>query len=176
MPPPDPLSRTDLVAALPRLRRYARVLTGDLVRADDLVLETLESARGSRQTLPQSSSPRTGLFALMHCLHRDGASPRDSWGRRSSRLFDEPADDSENPRGTVDSGHPDADDLLTRMMRMPLDEREVLVLVAVEGLSYAEIATLLGVPIGTVMATLARARETMHHLTAKPSPRRQPTR
>jgi RNA polymerase sigma-70 factor (ECF subfamily) len=149
MPTPDPLSRTDLVAALPRLRRYARVLTGDLVRADDLVLETLESARGSRQTLPQTSSLRAALFALMHCLHRDGESP---------------------PRRAVDSGHPDADDLLTRMMRMPQDEREVLVLVAVEGLSYTEIAALLGVPIGTVMATLARARETMCQLTRAQRP------
>jgi len=149
MPTSDPLSRTDLVAALPRLRRYARVLTGDLARADDLVLETLESARGSRQTLPQSSSLRAGLFALMHCLHRDGGSL---------------------PRVAVDSGHPDADDLLARMMRMPQDEREVLLLVAVEGLSYTEIAAMLGVPIGTVMATLARARETMCHLTRAPRP------
>jgi RNA polymerase sigma-70 factor (ECF subfamily) len=177
MPPPDPLSRTDLVAALPRLRRYARVLTGDLLRADDLVLETLESARGRRETLSPSSSLRTGLFTLMHCLHRDGASPpRDAWGRRASRHFDDPADSPENPRGTVHSGHPDADDLLNRMMRMPLDEREVLVLVAVEGLSYAEIAALLGVPNGTVMATLARARETMRHLAPKPSPEGPPLR
>jgi RNA polymerase sigma-70 factor (ECF subfamily) len=56
------------------------------------------------------------------------------------------------------------------MMRMPQDEREVLVLVAVEGLSYTEIAALLGVPIGTVMATLARARETMCHLTRAQRP------
>jgi RNA polymerase sigma-70 factor (ECF subfamily) len=164
---PDPLSCTDLVAALPRLRRYARVLTGDLVRADELVLETLESARGMRPALPQASSLRTGLFALMRYLHRDRESPqRGGRALRSLRPFDDAANVPENPP----SGHPDADDLLTRIMRMPLDEREVLVLVAVEGLSYTEIAALLGVPIGTVMATLARARETMCQLTRAQRP------
>jgi RNA polymerase sigma-70 factor (ECF subfamily) len=171
MPPPDPLSGTDLVAALPRLRRYARVLTGDLVRADELVLETLESARGTQPPLPRVSSLRTGLFALMHYLHRDGESPqRGARALRSLHLFDDSANVPEN----TPSGHPDPDDLLTRVMRMPVDEREVLVLVAVEGLSYVEIATLLDMSIGTVMATLGRARESLG--CAAPPPARRPSR
>ena len=171
MAPPDPLSRVDLVAALPRLRRYARVLTGDLIRADDLVLKTLALARGRRPELPRAFSLRAGLFALMHDLHRNRESPRrDAPALRSLRPFD----DAANAPGIPPPGHPDADDLLTRIMRMPLDEREVLVLVAVEGLSYAEIAALLGVSIGTVMATLARARERV--CTHAPSSARPPLR
>ena len=60
---PARLTRFDLVAALPRLRRYARVLTGDLVRADDLVLETLARARGAQPALPPAPlAPRRALW------------------------------------------------------------------------------------------------------------------
>jgi RNA polymerase sigma-70 factor (ECF subfamily) len=174
MPPPDPL--TDLVAALPRLRRYARVLTSDPLRADDLVLETLDSARGSQHALPPAPSLRTRLFTLMHSLHRNRESrPWDAQVLRSRRPFNDPPKAANDPQGAVHSPRPDADDLLTRIMRMPLDEREVLVLVAVEGLGYAEIAALLGVPIATVMATLIRARRGMCEAPA-PSSEEQPQR
>ena len=154
MAAPDPLSRADLVAALPHLRRYARVLTGDAVRADGLVLETLESARGCRHPLPQAPSLRTRLFALMHVLHRAPGWPQGDV--QAVRALPSAGD-----RPTAGAVGLDADDLLTRIMRLPLDEREVLVLVAVEGLSYVEIATLLDVSIGTVMATLSHARESL---------------
>jgi RNA polymerase sigma-70 factor (ECF subfamily) len=174
MPPPDPL--TDLVAALPHLRRYARVLTCDPLRADDLVLETLASARGSQHALPPAPSLRTRLFAVMHYLHRNTESPpQDAQLPRSLRPFADAPNAADDPRGAVHSGCPDTDDLLTRIMRMPLDEREVLVLVAVEDLAYAEIAALLGVSIGTVMATLIRAREGMRAAPA-PSSDGQPRR
>jgi RNA polymerase sigma-70 factor, ECF subfamily len=174
MPPPDAL--TDLVAALPRLRRYARVLTCDPLRADDLVLETLASARGTQHALPPAPSLRTRLFTLMHYLHRNRESPpQDVRLPRSRRPFDDVPKAADDPQSAVHSGRPDTDDLLTRIMQMPLDEREVLVLVAVEGLAYAEIAVLLGVPIGTVMATLIRARQGMREVPAR-SPDGQPQR
>ena len=172
MASPTSLSRTDLVAALPHLRRYARVLTGDAVRADGLVLETLERARGRRHPLPEAPSLRTRLFALMHVLHRAPESP--PWDIRAAQS-PRPASDSgtasENART---AGDHNAEDLLTRIMRLPLDEREVLLLVAVERLSYGEIATLLDVSISTVMATLSHARESLGY--AAPSPARRPSR
>ena len=96
----------------------------------------------------------------MHDLHRNRESPRRDAPALRSRSPLRPADSGERSAGNSIPLVTDADDLLTRIMRMPLDEREVLVLVAVEGLSYAEIAALLGVSIATVMATLdPRAEE-----------------
>jgi RNA polymerase sigma-70 factor (ECF subfamily) len=66
---PDSLPHPDLVAALPRLRRYARVLTGDLNRADDLVQDTLARAWEKRRLWQPGSDLRAWLFTIMHNVH-----------------------------------------------------------------------------------------------------------
>jgi RNA polymerase sigma-70 factor (ECF subfamily) len=143
----DTLTQDDLLVLLPRLRRYARVLTADLRLADDLVLETLKAAsksRSSRRSWPQL---RHRLFAVMHRVQ----------GKHLARA---PHEDSPPLRT---NGH---DEMLERFSRLPADQREVLALVVLEGLPYTEIADVLDVPVGTVMSTLRNAREGIRSMPA----------
>jgi RNA polymerase sigma-70 factor (ECF subfamily) len=125
-------SPADLLAALPRLRRYARVLVGERDAADALVEETLAGARARAP----AGDLATWLFGLARAAYR-------------SHPHKAPA--------LPDSGGAAAD-ICARLLRLPVDEREVLLLVAVERLSYADIAVLLDVPVASVLSTLARAR------------------
>jgi RNA polymerase sigma-70 factor (ECF subfamily) len=163
----DTLTQGELLVLLPRLRRYARVLTADLRRADELVLDTL--TRASRRRYPLAPWPhlRNWLFGAMHRLHGE----RSAQARRKLA----PSLDTDGYAvGTREFLPPaplrdraGADEMLARLLRLPVEQREVLVLVALEGLSYAEIATLLGTPIGTVMSTLNCAREGMRSMTVE---------
>jgi RNA polymerase sigma-70 factor (ECF subfamily) len=137
---------TELDAALPRLRRYAWVLTGALREADELVVDTLEQAQRPERRQVPGESLRTELFALMHERHviqrsSSGAEPV------AAKPDVEPAAASQPSR------------LLEHFGDLPVEEREVLLLVAVEQMAYADIATVLGVPPATVIARLKRARE-----------------
>jgi RNA polymerase sigma-70 factor, ECF subfamily len=170
MTPPAKLVQADLIAALPRLRRYARVLTGDLWRADDLVQETLACAWGKQHARQQEMNLRTWLFTIMRRLYQDRSMRRRRpHGSRPLVTADGPGSPRENPARATACSQTEADDMLTRISRLAADEREVLVLVAVEGLSYAEIATLLDTSVGTVLATLTRAREGVRLMTVRPS-------
>jgi RNA polymerase sigma-70 factor (ECF subfamily) len=161
MTAPDTPTRDDLLVLLPRLRRYAWVLTADLHRADELVLETLTSVwkwRSSHAPWPQL---RHWLFAVMHRLHRERSArepleqpPLPGIDRRAAGAQVPPP-----PATPLDRA--DADEMLARLSRLPVEQREVLVLVVLEGLPYADIAALLDVPIGTVMSRLRCAREAM---------------
>jgi RNA polymerase sigma-70 factor (ECF subfamily) len=131
----DTLVPADLAAALPRLRRYARVLVGGPDGADELVERTLAGALRGNPPRRGGLDLVTWLFALMHAAHR----------REAPREAQQPA------AATAD--------LCTRVLRLPIDEREVLMLVAVERLAYGDIARLLGTSVATVMSTLARARD-----------------
>jgi RNA polymerase sigma-70 factor, ECF subfamily len=161
----------DLVPLLPRLRRYARVLTGKLRQADQLVLDTLACARG-RPDPGEPGTLSTRLIATMRELHVGQAA-------RPSRTLDStpPAlDDDGSHRWRilvkdVQSGRTEMTGTLGHFSRLPVGQREVLVLVAVEGLPYDEIATLLGVPIATVMARLNSARESMRSMAVESSSR-----
>jgi RNA polymerase sigma-70 factor (ECF subfamily) len=73
---PDSLPNTDIVAGLPRLRRYARVLTSDVHRADDLAQDTLARAWDKRRLWRAGSDLRAWLFAVMHNVHVNQFSPR----------------------------------------------------------------------------------------------------
>lgn len=155
----ETLPVANLLGEVPPLRRYARVLTCDAEQADRLVLETLISARHRPCQREQRTSLRTWLFATMHDLHnhRSDYPNREAAGsadlRRSSPISEVPAEAIESDRGR--------NPMLARLSRLPVEQREVLVLVAVERWGYAEIATMLGVSVGSVLATLRRARESM---------------
>jgi len=168
MTAPTP-SQDELLLLLPRLRRYARVLTADLRHADQLALETLASENRSPSTRwPQL---RHRLFAVMHRLHAEWLA---QVPRRQPRLLGADrhaagAQELPPPATLLDRG--DVDGMLARLSRLPVEQREVLALVVLEGLPYAEIADLLDVQIGTVMARLRVAREAMRLLTpASPAP------
>lgn len=140
-----------IVAEIPRLRRYARALTGSAEAADDLVQDTLQRALGKWRLWQASRDLRPWLFAIMHNLHVDGMRR----ARTDYRDTDElplPADRPRQQDGL------ELRDLDRALALLPAEQREVLLLVGLEELSYAEVARALGIPQGTVMSRLSRAR------------------
>jgi RNA polymerase sigma-70 factor (ECF subfamily) len=146
-----------LVALIPRLRRYARALVGDRAAADDLVQDTLERAWAKLHLFRQGTDLRAWLFTVMHNVHVNQV--------RAARPTD--ALEDEMPELAQRAAQGDAllvRDLERALAALPAAQREVLLLVALEDLSYEETANVLGIPIGTVMSRLARAREKLRML------------
>jgi RNA polymerase sigma-70 factor (ECF subfamily) len=163
---PDTLPHADLVAALPRLRRYARVLTRDVDRADDLVQDTLARAWEKRRMWRVGSDLRAWLFAIMHNLHIN------QFALRRRRLLETPLDGEagaacfEIPVRAYQSDRVELGEVLAQIDQLPVEQREVLMLAVVDELRYEDIARLQGVPIGTVMSRLNRARERLRRMGA----------
>ena len=151
--------RDAIVAEIPRLRRYARALTGDAVRADDLVQDTLERALG-KWSLWRPGNLRAWLFSIMHNQFVNQA--------RSPQGIEYPSDEAlpELPTRAAQSDALELRDLARCLMRLPAEQREVLLLVGLEDLSYADTAQALGIPVGTVMSRLSRGRERLRALLA----------
>jgi len=169
MSPADPaLPHPDLVAAIPRLRRYARVLTGDASRADDLVQDTLARAWEKRRLWQAGTDLRAWLFTVMHNVYVNQL----ALARREAGNISLDADTNgaawQLPVRGNQLDRVELLELVTQMGRLPPDQREVLLLAAVEELRYEEIARVLSVPIGTVMSRLSRAREKLRRLVAEP--------
>jgi RNA polymerase sigma-70 factor (ECF subfamily) len=146
-----------LIALIPRLRRYARALVGDRAAADDLVQDTLERAWAKLHLFREGTDLRAWLFTVMHNVHVNRI--------RAARPTD--ALDDEMPELAQRAAQGDAllvRDLDRAIAALPATQREVLLLVALEDLSYEEAARVLGIPIGTVMSRLARAREKLRVL------------
>jgi RNA polymerase sigma-70 factor (ECF subfamily) len=137
-----------LIGMLPRLRRYARVLTAEPEAADDLVAAALSRARdAARDTAGQSSV--LSVMAIMRRLDHSRRNPADAPQRAVIP-----------PTGAAAPG-----DISEALSQLSVDEREILMLVAVERLTYDEVASLLEVPPATVMARLSRARANLRALT-----------
>ena len=144
-----------LQACVPRLRRYARALTGDRTAADDLVQDTLERAWALLSAWRGAGDLRAWLFSIMHNTFVDQR-------RRPSLAAAEPDDAEEAADVSIRATQTDAlelRDLDTALARLPVEQREVLLLVALEQLSYDEVAASLSIPVGTVMSRLSRGRE-----------------
>ena len=167
MTAPDTPTQDDVLVLLPRLRRYAWVLTADLRRADELVLETL--GRAGRQSPPAPwPQLRHWLFAVMHRLHRDWLVGEP---RKPQPLLgaDRPVAEVREFPPLTGRSHGDAvDEMLARFSRLSAEQREVLALVVLEGLLYTEIADVLDAPVGTVMSRLHTAREAMRSEAVRP--------
>ena len=162
---PDTLPNPDLVAALPRLRRYARVLTGDLHRADDLVQDTLARAWEKRRLWQAGSELRAWLFTIMHNVYVNQFSLRQREYAQASLDADEgPVAGWEIPVRATQSDRVELSEVFEQIGRLPVPQREVLILAAVEELRYDEIGEVLGVPIGTVMSRLSRARDKLRKM------------
>jgi RNA polymerase sigma-70 factor, ECF subfamily len=165
----DALPDPDLVAALPRLRRYARVLTGDISRADDLVQDTLARAWEKRGLWRPGSDLRAWLFTIMHNVHANQFSIRRRELAESSLDADDgPAAGWEIPVRATQSDRVELAEVLVQIGRLPTEQREVLILAAVEELRYEDIARIQRIPIGTVMSRLNRAREKLRRMVAEP--------
>jgi RNA polymerase sigma factor (sigma-70 family) len=153
------MNRILLIEQLPGLRRYARALTGNSWAADDLVQDTLERACERWQLWSAGSDLRAWLFTLMHNLFIDGA--RRALRQQGRRVdVDDVADELVAPRANPDH----AIDLQRCLLRLPEEQREVLLLVTLQDLAYEEVARITGVPVGTVMSRLSRARTRLREL------------
>lgn len=147
-----------IVAELPRLRRYARAMLGDRAAADDLVQDTLERAWSRITQWRAGSDLRAWLFGIMHNLHVDQL-------RRGSLPTHSLDDDAcEVPTRATQTDRLEVMDLESALRQLPDEQREVLLLVALEEMSYADIAAALGIPIGTVMSRLSRGRERLRQV------------
>lgn len=149
-----------LLAWLPRLRSYARALCGNREDADDLVQSTLERAWLKATLWRGVADMRGWLFGIMHNLHVDNL--------RRARLPLVPLDDTtpEIPVAPAQGDRLAVMELAAALQQLPLEQREVLLLVALEDMPYADVAKTLGIPIGTVMSRLARGRERLRLLMA----------
>ncbi|MET3621104.1 sigma-70 family RNA polymerase sigma factor [Burkholderia ambifaria] len=148
---------SDLLVWLPHLTRYARALTGDRAWADDLVQDTLE--RALNRPPRDSGNLRAWLLTLLRHRFIDQLRARHEIA----------VDDATAPWQTMAAPADEISGLMLRdvqraLYRLPVEQREVLLLVALEELSYRDAAQVLGVPVGTVMSRLSRAREQMRAL------------
>jgi RNA polymerase sigma factor (sigma-70 family) len=161
---PDDGSMQDLIAAveplIPGLRRYATALVRDTSAADDLVQDCLERlVAGWRRRRDDGVSAWAFTIlrnlALNHLRQLRGRGPK---------VPIEEADASSSLSVAPAEGGLGCSDILRVLDRLPEEQKSVLLLVAVEDRSYAEVARILGVPIGTVMSRLSRGRERLRRL------------
>ena len=150
------MERAEIAAHIPRLRRYARALAGDSHRADDLVQDTLERALTKFHLWRHGSDLRAWMFAIMHNVFINQLKAR------RELALDEAVEDG--LQSAPQSDPLELRDLDTALRRLPVEQREVLLLVGLEQLSYAEASQALGVPVGTVMSRLSRGRERLRAL------------
>jgi RNA polymerase sigma-70 factor (ECF subfamily) len=145
---------------IPRLRRYARALTHATDRADDLVQDTLVRALAKIHLWQPGTDIRAWLFTIMHHQYINTV-------RREAR--DRVTVDIEHVSSTlVATTDPTARrqliELDRALARLPGEQREVVLLVGLEGMPYESVAQILGVPIGTVRSRLSRGRERLREL------------
>jgi len=166
-----------LEAQIPRLRRYARALLRDVTRADDLVQDTLVRALGKQHLWEPGSNLRAWLFTLMHNQHVNNVRQ----GRREETAVDFEEISSTLIATTDPTAACQLRELDTALAHLPEEQREVILLVGLEGVRYDEAATILDVPIGTVRSRLFRGREALRRLMdmdegAAPSMSQEPKR
>ena len=151
-----------IIPYIPNLRRYARALIGDREGADDLVQDTLERAV-RKFHLWRPGDLRAWLFSIMHNVFVNQLKAR-------KVAYEVEIDDSiAAPISSVTGT--DLMDLDRALAALSPDQREVVLLVALEDMTYAEVARALGIPIGTVMSRLSRARDKLHRHMEGDSPR-----
>jgi RNA polymerase sigma-70 factor (ECF subfamily) len=152
--------RQQLLATIPRLRRYARSLVFDASEADDMVQTALERALAHWHQFDQRRDILVWVISIAHNAYMD---ERRRQGPVSSV---EPQDLQDGPEApSSHSTDPGLRlDLLSALQRLNLDQREALLLVTLEQLSYAECAEVLRVPIGTVMSRVSRGRAALRAL------------
>jgi RNA polymerase sigma-70 factor (ECF subfamily) len=152
-----------IVPYIPNLRRYARALVGDRDGADDLVQDTLERAV-RKFHLWRPGDLRAWLFSIMHNVFVNQLKARKI---APSVEIDEEMIAAHMP--TVNST--DVMDLDRALLRLAPEQREVVLLVALEDMTYADVSHALGIPIGTVMSRLSRGRERLRRAMEGENPR-----
>ncbi len=160
--------RRQLLDAIPRLRRYARSLVFDSHAADDLVQITLERALTHWHQFDQRRDIVLWTVSIAHNAFMDER-------RRHARMPSHDGHDAYDDQ-SEQLAAPGVDiglrlDLIAALRRLPVDQREPLLLVSLEQLSYADCAEALGIPIGTVMSRVSRGRAALRELLDGKPPR-----
>lgn len=153
----------ELIEQVPRLRRYARALLHNRELADDLVQDTLERGLRHGHQFQPGTDLRAWLFAIMHNVFANQL--RRPAGRAVHVDIDgEGAFERDLAVQTNPTRGLELRDLDYALQRLPLEQREVVLLVGLEEMSYADVALTLQIPIGTVMSRLSRGRERLRTL------------
>ena len=153
-----PPHERQLLTWVPRLRRYARALAGNRDDADDLVQDTLERAWAKSALWRGVADMRAWLFGIMHNLHVDAV-------RRPKLATVSMDDDTPEVAVAPTQGERLAVlDLQAALDLLPIEQKQIVLLVALEDMAYADVAKALGIPIGTVMSRLSRGRERLRAL------------
>lgn len=144
------------------LRRYALVLVADAHEADDLVQECLSRVLAQMRAWKPVRDLRAYLFTTLHNVFVDASR------RRKLRRSDVPIDASlpELALPANQTKRLEYRDLVIALSQLPPPQREVVLLIGLEGMSYQEASQVLGVPIGTIMSRLSRGREALRQLTS----------
>ena len=153
--------RTAILAEIPRLRRYARTLLRGKDSSDDLVQDTLERALAKMENWQTGENPRRWLFTIMHHLFVDQTRRRSRRGENTMLSLD---DNEALGQPSQQQETAESREILDALAALSPERRAAIVLVGVEGFSYAEAAAMLEVPAGTVMSRIARGREEMRRL------------
>ncbi len=148
--------RAEIVELLPRLRRFARSLTRGVEDADDLVQIAIERALLRADQLRPDSQLSSWIFGILRNAWIDEIRAR----RRRNRIF-APEELGESVADPSAAEHADVLSVQEAMARLPDEQREVVAMVLVEGLSYKEAAQIMNVPVGTVTSRLARGRDAL---------------
>src|SRR5436305_9650792 len=147
-------------AEIPRLRRYARALTRNVTRADDLVQSCLTRAVAKQHLWQPGTDLRAWLFTILHNQHVNDI-------RRAVREENNVSIDDIAPVASVQANAMDVlalRDLEAALAKLPGEQRQVILLVGLEGLAYEEVASILRVPVGTVRSRLSRGRDQLRAL------------
>jgi len=152
---------------IPRLRRYARALTRNRERADDLVQDTLGRALAKERFWQPGTNLRAWLFTIMHNQNVNNV-------RRDLRES-EAVDMEQIPAALSATTDPAASRKMFELERaldlLPLEQRQIILLVGLEGMSYEDTAAILSLPIGTVRSRLSRGRDALRtHLDMEARP------
>lgn len=168
----DQYLREEILALIPRLERFARALTHDVVSADDLVQDCLARALEKIHMWEPGTDLRAWLFTILYRQHISHTR-RDARRREGTELQESDASLNLPPNQTA---RLELRDLERGLAKLPEEQRSVILLVGLEGMDYAEAAAAVNAPLGTVRSRIARGRESLRKATglfpARHSPRK----
>jgi RNA polymerase sigma-70 factor (ECF subfamily) len=163
----------EIIEYVPHLRRYARALIRNRELADDLVQDTLERALRYAGLFAIGTDLRAWLFTIMHNVFVGQVR------KRSALALHVPVDDEsllESEFATQDENlrRLELRDVSDALQQLPAGQREVVLLVGLEDMSYADVALALDIPVGTVMSRLSRGRQRLRELMDGAKPKELP--